>query len=90
MIGFGVFGYVARKFQYEMAPLVLALVLGPMMESNLRLSLVISQGDPRIFMTHPISATLMALTLFLLVSPFTPWIGKRRQKLQEKVGGEDL
>ncbi len=45
MIGFGIFGYLARKFQFEMAPLVLAIVIGPMMENNLRLSLVISQGD---------------------------------------------
>ena len=90
MIGFGVFGYLARKFQYEMAPLVLALVLGPMMESNVRLSLVISQGDPMISLTHPISASLMAVTFVLLVSPFIPWIGKRRKKLQEKVGGDDV
>jgi putative tricarboxylic transport membrane protein len=90
MIGFGVFGYLARKLQYEMAPLILALVLGPMMESNVRLSLVISQGDPMIFLTHPISASLMAVTFVLLVSPFIPWIGKRRKKLQEKVGGDDV
>jgi len=90
MIGFGVFGYLARKFQYEMAPLVLALVLGPMMESNLRLSLIISQGDPMIFLEKPISATLMTLTFVLLVSPFIPWIGRRRKKIQEKVGGEDV
>jgi putative tricarboxylic transport membrane protein len=90
MIGFGVFGYLARKFQYEMAPLVLALVLGPMMENNVRLSLVISQGDPMIFVTHPISAGLMAVTFVLLVSPFIPWIGKRRKKLQEKMGGEEV
>jgi putative tricarboxylic transport membrane protein len=90
MIGFGVFGYLARKFQFEMAPLVLALVIGPMMENNLRLSLVISQGSPMIFITHPISATLMTITFFLLVSPFIPWIGRRRQKLTEKVGGEQV
>jgi len=90
MIGFGVFGYLARKFQFEMAPLVLALVIGPMMENNLRLSLVISQGSPMIFITHPISATLMTITLLLLVSPFIPWIGRRRQKLKERVGGEEI
>jgi putative tricarboxylic transport membrane protein len=90
MIGFGVFGYLARKFQFEMAPLVLALVIGPMMENNLRLSLVISQGSPMIFITHPISATLMTITFFLLASPFIPWIGRRRQKLTEKVGGEEV
>jgi putative tricarboxylic transport membrane protein len=90
MIGFGIFGYLARKFQFEMAPLVLALVIGPMMENNLRLSLVISQGSPMIFITHPISATLMAITFLLLLSPFIPWVGKRRQKLKEKVGSEEI
>ena len=90
MIGFGVFGYLARKFQFEMAPLVLAIVIGPMMENNLRLSLVISQGNPMIFLTHPISAAFILITLALLISPLVPWIGKRRQKLQEKVEGEEV
>jgi putative tricarboxylic transport membrane protein len=90
MIGFGVFGYVARKFQFEMAPLVLALVIGPMMESNLRLSLVISQGSPWIFIEKPISAIFIFVSLALLVSPFIPWIGKRREKLQEKVDKEQI
>jgi len=90
MIGFGVFGYLARKFQFEMAPLVLAIVIGPMMENNLRLSLVISQGDPMIFLTHPISAVFIAITVILLISPLVPWVGKRRQRLQEKVEGEEI
>ena len=90
MIGFGVFGYLARKFQFEMAPLVLAIVIGPMMENNLRLALVISQGSPMIFISHPISAVFIFITLALLISPFIPWIGKRRQKLQEKVEGEEV
>lgn len=90
MIGFGVFGYLARKFQLEMAPLVLAIVIGPMMENNLRLSLVISQGNPMIFLTHPISAIFISITVFLLVSPLIPWFGKKRQKLQEKVEGEEV
>ncbi len=90
MIGFGVFGYLARKFQYEMAPLVLAIVIGPMMENNLRLALTISQGDPRIFIEKPISALFIIVSLVLLLSPFLPWLGKRRKKLQEKVEGEEV
>jgi putative tricarboxylic transport membrane protein len=90
MIGFGVFGYLARKFQFELAPLVLAIVIGPMMENNLRLSLVISQGNPMIFITHPISAAFMCVTAALLISPLVPWVGKRRQSLQEKVEGEQV
>ena len=88
MIGFGIFGYLAKKFQFELAPLVLAIVIGPMMENNLRLALVISQGSPLIFITHPISAVFISITLILLISPWMPWVGKRRQKLQEKVEGQ--
>jgi putative tricarboxylic transport membrane protein len=90
MIGFGVFGYMARKFQFEMAPLVLALVIGPMMESKLRLSLVISQGNPMIFIEKPISAIFMLLTLVLLISPLVSRIGKRRDKFKELVQGEEI
>jgi putative tricarboxylic transport membrane protein len=90
MIGFGVFGYLARKFQFEMAPLVLALVIGPMMESKLRLSLVISQGSPMIFIEKPISAIFMLLALVLLISPLVSRIGKRREKLKELVQREDV
>jgi len=90
MIGFGVFGYLARKFQFEMAPLVLAIVIGPMMENNLRLALTISQGDPWIFIQKPISAVFIVISLVLLISPFIPWLGKRRQKLREKVEGEEV
>jgi len=90
MIGFGIFGYLARKFQFEMAPLVLAIVIGPMMENNLRLALTISQGDPWIFIQKPISAGFMIVSLVLLISPFIPWLGKRREKLREKVEGEEV
>lgn len=90
MIGFGLFGYLARKFHFEMAPLVLALVIGPMMEQNLRLSLVISQGSPWIFIEHPISAAFIAICLFLLISPLIPWIGGKRKQLQEHVEGEEV
>jgi len=90
MIGFGVFGYVARKFQFEMAPLVLALVIGPMMESKLRLSLVISQGSPWIFIEKPISAIFILVSLALLISPLISRIGKRREKLKEIVQSNEL
>jgi putative tricarboxylic transport membrane protein len=90
MIGFGVFGYLARKFQFEMAPLVLALVIGPMMESKLRLSLVISHGSPWIFIEKPISAVFLLISLVLLISPMISKIGRRRQKLQELVEGEHV
>jgi putative tricarboxylic transport membrane protein len=88
MIAFGLFGYLGRKFQFELAPLVLALVIGPMMENYLRLSLIISRGNPGIFFWRPISASFMVIATILLVSPMIPWIGRRREKLQERVERE--
>jgi len=82
MIGFGAFGYAARKFQFELAPLVLALVIGPMIENYLRLSLIISRGSPWIFFRRPISAVFILITLTLLFSPFMPRIGRSRERFQ--------
>jgi putative tricarboxylic transport membrane protein len=72
MIFFGVIGYFLKKFDYDAAPLILALVLGPMMENSLRQSLLVSQGSFLIFVTHPISATLLGLTVLLLILPLFP------------------
>ena len=90
MIGFGVLGYLMRKFKFEMAPLILALVLGPMMESNLRLSLLINQGDASVFLTKPISAAFMAVSALLIMSTMIPSIRNRRSKLKEKIGDDDV
>jgi len=88
MIGFGLLGYLGRKFQFEAAPLVLALVIGPMIENYLRLSLIISRGSPWIFFTRPLSAVFIFIALALLISPFIPRIGRSREKLQERVERE--
>jgi putative tricarboxylic transport membrane protein len=69
MIAFGVVGYVMKKLDYEAAPLVLALVLGPIMENAVRRSLVISDGDPTVFFTRPISAFFLIAGLLVLFSP---------------------
>lgn len=69
MVFFGVIGYLMNKFGYEAAPLILALVLGPMLEESLRQSLIISQGSFAIFLASPISAALMGLALVLLILP---------------------
>ena len=65
MIGFGVVGYLARKLDIPLAPMVLTLILGPLMERGLRQSLEISRGDFTIFFTRPISATLLAIAVDL-------------------------
>jgi putative tricarboxylic transport membrane protein len=69
MLIFGVAGYLCKKLDYPIAPMVLALVLGDMAESSLRQSLIMSQGSPRIFFSSPISALLVLLSAWLLFSP---------------------
>jgi putative tricarboxylic transport membrane protein len=75
---FGLLGYFFRKLRYEAAPLVLALVLGPMMENSLRQSLLLSAGSPLIFLNRPISAVILIVAVLLLAFPLMPWFrGKR-------------
>lgn len=81
MIFFGLMGYLLRKYRYEAAPLILAFVLGPMLEDALRQSLIISEGSPKIFFTRPISGTILGLTILLLLSPLIPRIRKKREVL---------
>jgi len=69
MLAFGLLGFLCRKFGFEVAPLVLALVLGPMLETSLRQSLVMSRGDLTTFLTRPVSATLLLLALGLVLLP---------------------
>jgi putative tricarboxylic transport membrane protein len=69
MLIFGIVGYLFRKLDYPLAPLVLALVLGDMAESALRQSLIMSQGSPIIFVSSPIAAVLVVLSVWLLVFP---------------------
>ena len=81
MIAFGIVGYLMKKFEYEGAPLVLAFVLGPLLENNLRKSLILSHGDFTFFFTRPISAACLLTALFLLVSPLIPALGKKREPI---------
>ena len=69
MVEFGVLGWIMRKFDYPAAPVVLALVLGPQLETNFRRALTISQGDYVAFLTHPIAATLLVLAVLSLTWP---------------------
>ena len=63
----GAIGYVMRLFRFEPAPLLLGFVLGPIMEEHLRRSMLLSRGDPMVFLERPISATLILITLVILV-----------------------
>jgi putative tricarboxylic transport membrane protein len=69
MVIFGVIGYLTRKTGYEAAPLILAVVLGPMFENAVRQSLIMSRGSLSIFFFRPISCGFIVLAIFLLFSP---------------------
>ena len=69
IVAFGLAGYLLRKCDYPLAPLVLALVLGPIMERSLRQALISARGDPMTFLERPISAVLLALALGLVALP---------------------
>ncbi len=66
---FGILGYFMKKLKYPGAPLILALVLGQLLENSLRQSLILSLGDPRIFFTRPISGTIMAIAIGATLYP---------------------
>ena len=80
MIAFGVLGYIFRKLDWPLAPTVLALILGPMMERALRTSLEMSGGDLSILVTRPISAVLLIVAAVVLLSPAVRLLGKRAGK----------
>ena len=80
MLIFGVVGYFMRKLDYPMAPMVLAIVLGPLAEPAMRQSLIGSQGDVMIFFERPISGTIMVIALFLIVLPLIKNMRKRRKR----------
>lgn len=66
---FGVVGYLMKKFEYDAAPLVLALVLGPMLEENLRQTLIISRGNLLVFFSRPLSMIFISVSILVLLFP---------------------
>jgi len=83
MTVFGVMGYLLRKFGYEAAPLVLAFVLGPLLENNLRKSLLLSQGDFFVFVERPISLVCLVLAAAALLAAVLPGIAARRSVIAQ-------
>ena len=67
---FGLLGFMMRRWGFPVAPAVIGLILGPLAESQFRRALAISQGDPSVFFSHPISATLLVLTAALVLVPW--------------------
>lgn len=81
MIAFGVIGYFAEKFRYPIAPLLLGLVLGNLLEQALLRSMSVSNGDPSIFFTRPISLVIMIAALISLTYSFRKFYGGKRTTL---------
>ncbi|MCD6666273.1 tripartite tricarboxylate transporter permease [Hydrogenophaga bisanensis] len=77
---FGFIGYLFLKLGCEPAPLLLGLILGPMMEEYLRRALLISRGDWSVFVTRPLSASLLAVAGLLLIVVLLPSIKKKREE----------
>jgi putative tricarboxylic transport membrane protein len=77
---FGLVGYVLVKLDCEPAPLLLGFVLGPLMEENLRRGLQLSRGDPTIFVTRPLSAVLLGLTMLVLIVMISPAVRRKREE----------
>lgn len=73
MVCFGLLGYLMRKFKFEAAPLILALILGKPMEESLRQALGISQGSFAVFVTQPISLVLLRAAAGSLAAPAVRW-----------------
>lgn len=77
---FGIIGYIWSKLRCEGAPLLLGLVLGPMMEENFRRALLLSRGNYGTFIERPLSASLLAVALLLVIIVALPSIKKKRQE----------
>ena len=69
MLGFGLSAFFLRKFDYPLAPAVLAIVLGPIAEPTLRQSLLLSSGDPMIFLNRPIAGPITVIAIILILLP---------------------
>jgi TctA family transporter len=84
MLGWGALGYFFNKIGVQPAPMVLGFVLGPLLEENFRRAMLLSGGDPTVFVRRPISATLLAVAAVLLVVLIFPAIRRKREEaLQE-------
>ncbi len=78
---FGFLGYVWGELKCEVAPLILAVVLGPLVEENLRRALIISHGNPTVFFTRPISAGCLVITAVFLLMFVVPMFRKKRAEV---------
>jgi putative tricarboxylic transport membrane protein len=83
MLAFGGIGYMMKKYKYDGGPLILAFILGPLLETALRQSLIISHGGLDIFVKRPLTLGALLIALAFLLIPLIPAIGKKREKFVE-------
>jgi TctA family transporter len=76
---FAVFGVVCSKLKMEPAPLLIGFVLGPMMEEHLRRAMLLSRGDPMVFLERPISATMLGIAAIALIAMLMPALRKGKE-----------
>ncbi|MGE0150668.1 MAG: tripartite tricarboxylate transporter permease [Parvibaculaceae bacterium] len=77
----GLLGYLLVKLECELPPFILGFVLGPMLEEHLRRAMIVSGGDPSVFVTRPISAVLLGFALIALIVISLPSISKKREEV---------
>src|SRR3954447_6485019 len=80
---FGVFGFICVKLGFPPAPMLLGYVLGPMMEENLRRSMLMSGGDPSVFVTRPLSVAFLVATVLILIVMVAPAVRERRKEIAD-------
>jgi TctA family transporter len=78
---FGVLGYLFSKLGCEPAPMLLAFILGPLMEEYLRRAMLLSRGNPLVFIQRPISLTLLVLAVLAMCTVLIPALGKKREEV---------
>jgi putative tricarboxylic transport membrane protein len=84
MLGWGALGYFFNKVGVQPAPMVLGFVLGTMLEENFRRAMLLSGGDPMVFVQRPISATLLAVAVILLAILIFPAIRRKREEVLQE------
>lgn len=80
---FGFAGFAFRRMECDLTPLLLGLILGPMIEDNLRRAMLLARGDWTVFLHRPMSTAMLLATLALLVITLLPRVSRKRALLEE-------
>ena len=76
-------GIIWMRLGFPLTPMLLGFVLGPMLEENLRRAMLMSRGDPTVFLSHPISLGFIIATVLILAVMIAPAVRKRREQIAE-------